>query len=292
MSKLDWLETFINVVDKNSFAAAARKQGISAAAISRQIAALEKELKTQLLQRSTRHLKLTEPGRLYYQRCKEILNELTAAEAEIAQGNVVPAGELSVTSSRYFAQNYLLPYLAEFMQLYPKLTVKLELAERLPDLISENIDVLLGVSMVGSPDLIHRRIATTRYVMCASPKYLKQYGIPKKPEDLIKHNYITHSMRAPADVLSFDKGKVIQVKPMLWLNDAQAMLMCAVQGMGIVKLHDYMVKEALAKKQLVEVLASHHVAEQAVYLYYQPGRYLQTKIRCFIDFYLAKNSKN
>jgi DNA-binding transcriptional LysR family regulator len=114
----------------------------------------------------------------------------------------------------------------------------------------------------------------------------------KKPEDLIKHHYITHSMRVPADVLSFDNGQEIQIKPALWLNDAQAMLMCAIQDMGIVKLHDYMVTEALAKKQLVEVLSAYHKKEQPIYLYYQPSRYLQPKIRCFIDFYLERNKRN
>jgi DNA-binding transcriptional LysR family regulator len=106
MSKFEWLETFINVVDENSFAAAARKQGISAAAISRQIAALETELNTQLLQRSTRHLALTETGKQYYQRCKDILNELTNAEAEIAQSHTEPNGILRITSSRYFAKRH------------------------------------------------------------------------------------------------------------------------------------------------------------------------------------------
>jgi DNA-binding transcriptional LysR family regulator len=115
-------------------------------------------------------------------------------------------------------------------------------------------------------------------------------GTPKKPADLIKHHYITHSIRAPADALIFN-DKEIKLKPVLWLNDAQSMLTCALQALGVVKLHDYMVKEAIAKKQLIEILANYHTAERAVYLYYQPSRYLQPKIRCFIDFYLQKNAK-
>jgi DNA-binding transcriptional LysR family regulator len=288
MSKLERLTSFICVIETNSFAAAARKQGVSVAAISRQITALEKELGAQLLQRSTRRLALTEIGRQYYQHCKEALQDLAEAESMIAQTHTEPSGVLHVTSSRYFAKKCLVPHLAEFMKIFPKITIKFELAERMPDLAAEGIDILFGVSTAGAPEWVGRRVATTRYVLCAAPKYLKKHGAPKAPADLTQHRYITHNMRKPANVITFKDNVEIYLEPVLWLNDTRAMLECALQGIGIVKLHEYEVAEAVAKKQLIEILSKYNEGEYPIYLYYQATRYLQPKIRCFIDFYLPK----
>lgn len=288
MSKLERITAFITVVEENGFAAAAKKQNVSTAAISRQITTLEAELNTQLLHRTTRQLALTDLGERYYQQCKKVVADLAEAETEILGAQQEATGTLNVTSNRYFASEYLLPRLSEFMVLNPKLRINLELAERFPDFATEEVDILFGVSMEGAPGLIRRRVSTTRYVMCASPAYLKKFGIPKNIGDLKQHRYITHSMRKPNNVLTFKDGKEIQVEPILWLNDTRAMCECALHDMGIVRLHDYVVAEALQAKQLVEVLVNYQEPQQYVYLYYQQSRYLQPKIRRFIDFYLGE----
>lgn len=287
MSKLERIHAFISVVEQNGFAAAARINGVSTAAISRQVSRLESDLKAELLQRTTRQISLTEIGTEYYQHCKKALGDLAEAEMAISDSQGDPTGILSVTSSRYFAIKYLIPQLPEFMALNPKLRVKVELAERFPDLMEENIDLIFGVSMEGPSALVRRRVATTRYVLCASPVYLEKYGEPHTPADLSKHHYITHSMRQPDNVVIFKDNKKIYVEPILWLNDSRAMRGCAIQDMGIVQLHDYIVAEALEDGSLVEILSEFGEREQSVYLYYQQSRYLQAKIRRFIDFYTA-----
>jgi DNA-binding transcriptional LysR family regulator len=288
MSKLERINAFISVVEHNGFAAAARRHGVSTAAISRQVTRLESDLKVALLQRTTRHIALTEIGAEYYQYAKKALAELAEAELAITDSQGEPTGLLSVTSSRYFALTYLIPQLPEFMALNPKLQVKVELAERFPDLVKEDIDLIFGVSMEGHALLVRRRVATTRYILCASTTYLEKYGEPHTPTDLIKHRYITHSMRKPDNVVIFKDNKKIYVEPILWLNDSRAMCECAIQGMGIVNLHDYIVTDALKDGRLVEVLPGFCEPEQPVYLYYQQSRYLQPKIRRFIDFIIAK----
>lgn len=285
MSKLERITAFIQVVDENGFAAAARKNSISTAAISRQVAALEHELGVELLQRTTRQISLTEMGNEYYQQCKKMLNQLQDAENAIAGSQNEATGILTIASSPHFALRYLLPTLPEFMNANSKLQIRFDFAERFPDLGKEEIDVLFGVSMDGPPELTRKRITTTQYVLCASPQYLKKFGIPKVPANLVKHRYITHSMRNPDNVITFKDDKKVYVDPYLRLNDSRVMRECAIKDMGIVKLHDYMVLDALKENNLVEILNEFKEPQQSVYLYFQQRRYLQPKIRKFIDFF-------
>lgn len=287
MSKIERINAFISVVEQNGFAAAARKEGISTAAISRQVARLESYLKVELLKRTTRQISLTEIGAEYYKSSKKALADLEEAEIAISNSQEEPTGILNVTSNRYFGLKYIIPRLPEFMALYPRLSVNVELAERFPDLTEESVDLIFGVSMEGSLALVRRQVAVTRYVLCASPIYLEKYGTPQIPTDLNKHLYITHSMRKPDDVVTFKGNNKIYVKPVLWLNDSQAMRECAIQGMGIVRLHDYIVTDALDNGRLIEILPKFCERNQPIYLYYQHSRYLQPKIRRFIDFYTS-----
>lgn len=288
MIKLNQMITFLAVVEENGFAAAARKQNISTAAISRQIASLEAHLKTKLLRRSTRQCSLTETGAQYYELAKKAMDSLLLAEMAIADSQNEAVGILTVTSNRYYAIHHLLPRLPEFMALNPKLRVNIEMAERFPNLAQEGIDLIFGVSMDGGLDLVRKRVASTRYVLCASPDYLKIHGIPYVPSDLYKHRYITHSMRKPDNILIFKKDQTVQLEPILGLNDSYAMCDCAIAGMGIVNLHDYIVKDALRDGRLVELLPNYQEPKQSIYLYYEKNRYLQPKIRQFIDFYTLK----
>ncbi len=203
MSKLNQLATFIQVAENSSFAKTARSMKLSTAAVSKQIGLLEDSLGVQLLHRSTRRVELSEIGQIYYEHCKRIMSELSEADAAISKTHQEPFGELKVTSGRHFGERYIVPHLADFIKSYPKVRINLELAERIPDLEKEGVDILIGMSLPGPPDSIQRVIEKTRYVLSASPAYLKKFGIPKKPEDLIEHRYITHSMRHPDDVIFF-----------------------------------------------------------------------------------------
>ena len=287
MSKLDRISTFILVVEENGFAAAARKKSLSTAAISRQVSALEDELGVELLLRTTRKLSLTQTGEAYYRQCKKTLDALREAELAIAESKSEATGVLNIMVNRYFAIRHILPRLSEFMELNPQLRIHFQLAERFPNLEKEGIDILFGVSVEGSAELIRRRVATTRYVLCASPEYLKKYGTPKNPVDLLKHKYITHSIRKPDDIIFLKNNKEIRVNPMLWLNDSFSMRECALHSMGIVNLHDYMVENDLKEKRLIEILPKHQELQKYIYLYYQQSRYVQPKIRKFIDFFIS-----
>ena len=284
MSKLDRIATFIMVIEQNGFAAAARVKGISTPAVSRQIATLEKELATELLHRTTRKIALTEVGNEYYQQCKKTLAELNEAEGAIAKSKTEATGTLTIMANRYFAITHILPRLMAFMQQNSKLHINFKLAEKFPDFKNEEIDILFGVSIQGSDELVSKRVATTRYILCASPQYLKKFGTPKTPQDLIQHRYITHSIRKPNNIIHFQDLNV-PINPILSLNDSYAMLECALQNIGIVNLHDYMVQDAISSGSLIEILGEYQEKQKSIYLYYQQTRYLQPKIRKFIDFF-------
>lgn len=290
MPDLSLIETFVLTSDLGSLAAVARKLGISPAAISKQLTKLEEELGLQLLMRSTRRVELTEVGTNYCLQCRRILEEVEAAAALVSQVKEIPSGNLKIVSGRHFAISYIVPHMKEFLFRYPKIELNLELAERVPDLNLEAIDVLIGMSISAAGDAIQKRIATTSYSFCASPAYLKQFGIPKKPRDLKDHRYITHSMRKPDNELFFGDKEIIKVAPYIRVNDTQTMLNFALEGLGIVKLHHYIVKEYLEKGSLQELLGSYSDTDTPIYVAYPQRRFISSKVRCFIDFVIEKTN--
>lgn len=287
MSKIQQIQALIAIVDEGSFSAAAKKQGVTTAAISRLIHRLESSLNTTLLKRSTRSVSLTEAGETYYQHCKQAFEQLTAAEQAICSKQDKACGELTIMCNRHFAMTQIIPRLDTFLSENPNLRLHFELAERFPDLSAENIDIVFGIAMDNASELVQRRVATTRYVLCASPDYLQKHGTPTCPDDLKDHLYITHSKRQPDDVLVFNQNKKISLKPHIRLNDTQAMRECAQNGLGITNLHDYIVSDLIKNGQLVEILRDYQKPCQHVYLYYQQSKYLLPKIRKFIDFFCS-----
>lgn len=288
MHSLQQLTTFIAVVEENGFTQAGRKLGLTNAAVSKQIGKLESALKTELLRRTTRHISLTESGLVFLEHAKKIAMELREMENAFSGMHKAPSGRLRVGSSTYFSNCFLIPHLHEFFCLYPNVTIDILTIERIPNLSKEEIDINMGHAYVGGPDDIHRKLGETRYAYLASPNYLKQFGTPEKPSDLLKHRYITHSARRRDKVLSFKNNIEIALEPFMRINDSRIMIECALRGIGIIKLHRYIVNEHLQSGALVEVLKGYDESLQPIYLCYQPHRILPPKIRCFIDFICSK----
>lgn len=288
MVDLAEMRLFILIAEYGSLAAAARKLKISPAAVSKQLTKMEKELKVQLLLRSTRRVELTDIGRDYCVQCQRVLEEASQAEALISQMQAIPSGPLYVLSNPHFAASYIVPYISKFLTEYPEVRFNLELGERIPNLCEEAIDVVIGMSISASGDVIQKKIATTSYVYCASPEYFKTFGRPEKPEDLQKHRYMTHSMRRPDDIVTFDDGKSVSVQPYLRVNDAETLLELALAGLGIVKLHRYVVQDHIKAGNLVQLFLKETRAEIPIYVAYPQRRFIASKIRCFVDFFCSK----
>ena len=286
MNKIEKIQAFIAIADCQSFSKAAQTLGLSLPAVSRQLLALEQELKVTLIERNTRYTGLTAAGEQYYSSVKPLIMQLQAA-AEMLGGHQLEAGgELRVLATPYYAEKLIFPRLKQFMQAHPKVKVVIETAERFPELNKE-ADIVFGVTMQGSENLVRKRIAETTYVLCAAPSYLAEFGIPSTPDQLIKHRYITHIMRTPQDKITLDHGLSVKLQPYLSLNSSSAMLECALQGLGVVWLHEYVVAEAVKNQLLVPLLKKFTQKTFPVYLYYKKTAFLPLKVRRFIDVCLT-----
>lgn len=288
MDKLKHMKTFMVAVEEGSIAQSANKLGISKAAASKQLIELEKNLNTQLLHRTTRKLKMTDTGQLFYEALKNVFSAVAEAESVIDQIHEQPAGTLRIASHRHFGERYIISNIKEFLSLYPDLKLDIHLADRFPDMEKEGIDVLCGVSHEGPDHLVRKKIATIRHVLCASPDYIAQYGKPKTPEDLHQHRYITHSFRNPDNILSFKNNKEVILDFEIRLNDAMSMLNCALSGLGIITIFNYFVDEHIKSGRLIEILREYSEPPVALYIFYQQHKYLPNKIRLFIDFICSK----
>lgn len=282
------MKALIMIFEKGSFAAAARELGISSAAVSKQLILLEKELGLQLVMRTTRSVEFTEVGRSYCDQCKRILEEIDVASALIDQMKTIPHGRLKIVSGRYFASVYIIPFLGEFLSLFPNIHMDIELAERMPNFDEEAVDLVIGMGKKSTGNVIQKRIETTQGCFCASPDYLRQFGTPQVPKDLAKHRHIIHSMRYPTNVLSFPSGETVSITPYICINDSQTMVKLAQDGLGIIKTHYPLVQEMLEKKILIELLPSFIEKDVPLYVAFPQRRYISSKVRSFIDFTLAK----
>jgi DNA-binding transcriptional LysR family regulator len=292
MSKLERIQTFITVIDEGSFIGAAKKLNTAPATITRQVHALEQELGVQLIERTTRRLKLTEIGQHYFEEAKKLIDQLISTENLIAQSHSEPTGRLKVNVTRFTAIRYILPHLKEFMQQYPKINLTLDLAERFPDMDKEEVDLVFALAIEGSPDVVRRKVFGAKMLFCASPEYLQQYGVPQKPDDLKQHRFISHTMRKPPDVLNFRNHPPIRVNPILGVNDSLAMQRCALNGIGFVMIFDFFAQQYLESGELVEILKDYSEDDKPLYLYYKQNKYLDPKIRAFIDFFMDKVPKS
>lgn len=288
MDKLKYMKNFMLIVEEGNIAQAAKKLSISKAASSKQLIELENKLNTQLFSRSTRLLKLTDTGRLYYESLKNVFSAVAEAESIVTQIHEKPVGTLRIASHRNFGEKYIINNIKEFITLYPDLKFDIELGDRFPDMEKENFDVLCGVPHEGLDQLVRRRLTTLSHVLCASPQYLAEFGIPKTPDDLKKHHYITHSFRNPDNILSFKNNKEVYLDYTIRLNDAQAMLKCALQGIGFIKIFNYFIKEYIEDKKLVEILKDYREPPKPLYLFYRQQKFLPLKIRLFIEFICKK----
>lgn len=282
--KLEQLHTFKQVVEFNGFSAAANQLDISKVAVSKQIAQLEQALKTKLFDRNARKLSLTQSGTLLYQHALQLLESANELEEIFARQHKEPEGLLRIMVTPHFSEFFLVPHLNQFMSLYPKIQLELILEERFPHLEAEKIDLFIGSSMPGYDNLVRKKIGTTRYIFCASPGYLQQQGVPLLPKDLSSHRYLNHTMRVPNHIISFTKDQSLMVKPVLQINNTQALLQCAIHGVGLVKLHEYVVREAIQKGQLIEVLDKHGENDVPIYLFYTYQKFIPNKIKIMLSF--------
>ena len=280
------MQTFNAVVDAGSFVKAADALGISKAAVSRYVVEMEKRLGVRLLHRTTRRLSLTDEGQVFYARSKELLAELEEAEAEITSRSEAASGLLRVNAPVTFGILHLAPLWGMFKALNPRVTLDITLADRVVDLVEEGYDVAIRIATLESSTLVSKRLATTRMVLCASPEYLKQHGIPRHPGDLAQHAVISYSYWSTKDEWRFDgpQGPVsVRTQPCIHTNSGDTCRAAALAHQGVILQPGFLVGKDLAAGTLVELMPEFRSTVLGIYAVYPSRKHVSPKVRALID---------
>ena len=220
MSDLNRFELFTHVAQTGNLTQSAKLLQLTKAALSKQIRKLEADLHFDLFSRTGQRLHLTDQGEVLLQQCLRLKQEIENTRAMCEDFHTEPRGLLYIVALDFFAQKIIYPRLNKFIQKYPKLEILIDASEHIPDFEREQADIALGFSLSAPDNVIQRRMATTRYVMCASPEYFKKYGEPKTLDELLQHRYIGHKAREEVRSTHLKPGFEIKLKPVLVVNNA------------------------------------------------------------------------
>jgi DNA-binding transcriptional LysR family regulator len=279
---------FVQVAETGSLSRAADVLGLSNAAASRHLSALEERLGARLVERNTRRLYLTEPGQEFLRRAKSILADLHDAESAVNASTLNPTGMLRVSASLSFSVQHVAPLLPEYTRRYPNVAVHIETANRYPDLIDANIDVAIRTREF-EPDstITIRRLAETRRILAASPGYFSRMGTPRTLEELERHHMLIYTYANNPYELRFTRdGEVstVAIKGLLESNDGQVIRAAALDGLGILVQPVYVIYDDIVAGRLVPVLDGWELPRLTVNLAYPSRKHLSAKVRTFIDF--------
>lgn len=288
MDRWTAMELLVQTAELGSMSRAAEALGLSNAAASRHLAALEERLGARLILRNTRRLTLTEVGENFYRSCKSILADLHEAESAASATTLKPTGMLRISTSLSFAVHHISPLLRDYTNRYPNVTVHVEVANRYYDLIDNNIDVAIRTREYENDSKITiRRLATTRRILAASPDYLTAHGMPQSVEELAHRPVLLYTYSNNPNDLAFRRGdetRSMKVKGLLESNDGQVLRTAALDGMGIVVQPKYILYDDLVAGRLISVLDDWDLPQLSINLAFQSRRHMSAKVRTFIDF--------
>jgi LysR family transcriptional regulator for bpeEF and oprC len=290
MDKIKAMRAFVRIVEANSFSKAAETLDVPRAALTATIQKLEAALGVQLLQRTTRRLSLTPEGADYLRDCHDILQALELAESRFKGRDAAsPRGRLRVELPATLGKNVILPQLATFHALYPGLELVISFTDRLVDLTEEGADCAVRVGKLQDSSMIGRQIGTMPFLLCAAPAYIAQHGVPATVADLQAHRSVMHfsgrTGRAFDWELWVDDGWVkVALEGPVAVNDADANLALALQGLGLARCARYQVRQHLLDGSLVAVLPDAPLPALPISLVYPKGRMATAKLRVFADW--------
>jgi len=286
MDRFHAMQVFVAVAEEQGFAAAARRLQLSPPAVTRAIAALEKQLGISLFVRSTRHVRTTDAGLRYLVDIRKILAQAQAADDAAAGIYSKPSGRLTVTASQLFGKLFMMPSIIKYLQHYTDTQVEALFIDRKVNLLEEGVDVAVRIGQLADSGEHAQKVGSVRTVICASPAYLKQHAKVMTPNDLLAHNLISSGGTNQASDWRFaangkDKNLSIQARLIVTSNDA--ILDAAKQGFGIARLLSYQVVEALANNELVLLLEEYEIAPLPIHVIHREGINASAKVRAFVD---------
>src|SRR5471032_1148557 len=270
MDRLASMAAFVKTAEVGSFAAAAGALSISPQMVAKHVTWLESRLGARLIHRTTRSHSLTDIGKAYYERCKLVLADADWADALADEAKGAPRGRLRVNAPVSFGTHSLTPVIARYLRRHPQVEIELVLNDRYVDLVEEEYEAVFRIGPLADSSFMARRLAPFRVLACASPDYLREKGLPATPLELERHDCLAYAA-APGSTASdwrFVRGAEqhkISVKPRLRLNDAKALAVAAVNGLGIAFIAEDLVREELRSGRIVRVLPEYATPSRPVH---------------------------
>ncbi|MDL5026933.1 LysR family transcriptional regulator [Vibrio sp. TMPB1044] len=302
MDKFSDMAMFVSIVKHHGLAAAGRELGLSPATMTARLQALEERYGVKLLNRSTRHVSLTDSGELYYKACLEILDNVSEAENLIQNGVKEVKGPLKIAAPKDIGKQYILPILSEFCQQYPDVVPYLYLNDNLSNIAESGMDIVIRYGELVDSSLISRRLSPSRRVLCASPEYLAKHGTPLTPQDLVEHDCLA-MLRSNEELKTWhfqdhDMKKSITVVPKRFSDDGEVIRYWALKGEGIALKSVLDVQDDINNQRLVTLLngymknfnTSTSVSSADLNVVYISKKYQPKRIRLFLDYLLENFS--
>ncbi|MFB9214783.1 LysR family transcriptional regulator [Vibrio sinaloensis] len=275
---------FSEVANQLSFSKAADKLGISRSYLSSQIHQLEQELETSLLIRSTRSVRLTSAGEKILLKMQAINSSILQLEKELEHTESEVTGMLRITAPTIFSHRFLIDICREFQDIHPQIEFDLNVGYTREDLTKTNFDLAIRATTNPPENMVAKKLMPYQHICCASPQYLARYGEPTRPDQLVQHNCLSDPHLT--EWAFFSDNTTIRVKTDgdMFINDNLLLLEAAIQGKGIIKMPDYLVRQALDSGALVQILPRYFINQSSIYLIYPPQLRGSTKLAAFTEF--------
>lgn len=288
MDRLLAMQMFVRVVETGSFSKAALEFATTQPTVTKQVAAVEARLKVRLLNRNTRGVSLTEPGALYYEKCKTIVREVEEADNVVRMRQSQAQGLLRIGTSVAFGRRVIVPLALEFMAKHPQVQIDLSFEDRYSDLVATGLDLAVRMGKLADSSLGARHLGMNPWVLVASPRYLKKHGMPKRPSDLSGHNALIYSSVQGDDVWRFKSPRgdavTVPVSGRLRSNNLSAVLAAARAHLGVAALPCYVAADSLASGHVVSILKVHSLPEQEIHAVFPSPKLVPGKVQAFVAF--------
>lgn len=288
---LEELRAWVAVVDSGSITAAAEQLEQTTSGISRALSRLESKLHTTLMHRTTRRLALTDEGAIFLEHARQILTSVERAEEQIARRRETPAGRLRINANTPFMLHVIVPLLAEFRQRYPQIELELNTDDIVIDLLEQQTDIAIRIGELRDSTLRARVLGSSATRLVASPDYLAKHGIPDSVAALSQHQLIGFSQLDTHNIWPVwqQEGEFLRIKPTLTASSGETLRQLALQGLGIVRLSDFVSREDREQGRLMDVLASEtRELRLPVHAVYYRNQTLSSRVTCFLDFLQEK----
>lgn len=294
MDRWQAMKVFVKVGEAGSFAAAGRRLNMSPPAVTRIVSSLEEAIGARLLIRTTRSVKLTDAGSRYLADCQRLLSELHEAEASAAATFSKPTGTLSVTAPSMFGARFVMPLLTEFLDLHPDVIGRALFADRIVNLMDEEVDVAVRIGHLPDSGFAATRVGEVRRVVCGSPSYFERHGKPTTPADLIEHGIIaaTSAWSSLDWRFNTEESASVRITPRLFCSSNEGALQAAVQGWGLTRILSYQIAASLDSGDLQTVLDAYEEPPLPIHIVHPEGRQASAKVRSFVDFAVGKLRAN